>query len=151
MKISRFEARWIARICEGIIPPGLDARMPYSARNFDYENFAIDVMANYPWHAAIGMRAVMLLFNLSPLFFIGKPLLFTSLKQEDQIRYYDLWYDSPVYLIRQMATVVKVMACLNFFGQPEVQHLVGYRKPNQEPPLGERPANYQPQTSGDVK
>jgi hypothetical protein len=116
---TRLERRWCEALLAAVIPdfpplPGLGtiALEPFWQI---FDDAAAPLLT-------FGLRASTVVFCLfGPLLLLGKPCLFTSLSSDERDEMLVRAARSNRYLIRQMATTLKAMACFAYLRDPAVR------------------------------
>ncbi len=131
--MTTLERRWAARTLDGLAPE-LDGTPRPSAIGAD--RFVADFVASQPSALqGVGLRVLLLLFVLLPVLVLGRPRRFFSLRMDLRERYFLWWYEHPIYVVRQLAIVMKTLLCLHWLGHPDVQRRLGCDKPNARPSI----------------
>ena len=102
---TRFEILWAVRLMAAALP-GLD---PADAR----ATLATYCRATDPF-ANVGLRAAVWALSALALLSTGRPLGSLSPARADAL--VQRWYGSRLYLLRQMVTIVKMVACFTRYG-----------------------------------
>jgi len=124
LRLLRFERRWLVRVFEAVLPPG-DPTLALGAAQAPMGNFVDDFLARAPLPAVLGLRAGLWLVMLAPLLVLGRPRTFLGLSPADRFALLDRLRKSDLYLVRESATLFKIVACLGFCGLPPIQQRIG--------------------------
>ena len=128
--MTRIETQWAVRALDAMAPPLDGAPRP---SEIGADRFVEEFIRGQGFGLGLGLRFVLLLFHLGPLFVVGRPRLFHNLREAPRDRYLDRWYMSRIYTIRQLAIALKSLLCIHWAGHPAVQRRLGYVKANAEP------------------
>lgn len=74
-----------------------------------------------PGSLKFGLRAAVWLLSLSVPFFVGRMATLTQLSEDELDTLLNKANDSRVFVLRQMVTTLKVVACLAYFNDERVQ------------------------------
>lgn len=74
--------------------------------------FLRDFFARTPAHVAWGLRVVLFLTLISPFLFFGTLRSFLAVSEERRAEIWNGALDSRFYAVRQLATVLKAVACM---------------------------------------
>ena len=122
---------WLAKIIISasacLFPRG--GAFAIGAEDVDLIPLANKFLSGFEPTTLLGIKSMFFAFNLLPFLFIYKPLPFTWLKKEDQIRYIDKWANSLMYAKRGVITAIKVMCAQFFYSAEEVEKALGYDLP----------------------
>ncbi len=118
-----FERRWRDALFAAMIPRTPEADLP-GLDELDLEPFWEVMERQAPAMVRLGLRASVWLLAFSPLFLIGSLRLFPGLDPARRDRVLRRAADSRLYLLRQLVTTVKALACLAYLRDPEVRALV---------------------------
>ncbi len=119
---SRLERRWCEALLAAVVPaapgfPGLGA-LPLDGFWAALDGAAAPLLV-------LGLRAATwLLVLLGPLLWLGRPRLFTALGDADRDELLLRVAASRSYLVRQMATTLKAIACFAYLREPSVRAAV---------------------------
>lgn len=123
MRLFAFERRWLLQVFHLILPRS--RFFPIGAQDIPMHRFLDDLLNRAPLSFVFGLRFALLALILYPLFSARRPRLLFSLSIEDQENTIEMMARSPFYLVREMPVLLKMTACLGFFGMPEVQRAMG--------------------------
>lgn len=135
MKLTALEKRSALSIYEAIFPSSAGETISLGARDVAMGAYLDDYFASCPALSTITIRLGLFLMQILPLFFIGKLKLFKNLSKPDKEKYLERWSKNKIYLIRQLALLVKVVGAFGYCGFPEVQRQMGIVKEKQFPPV----------------
>ncbi len=135
MKLTSWEKRSALSIYDAIFPSGASEKMSLGARDVALGAYLDDYFSSCPALSTITIRLGLFLMQIFPLFLIGKLKLFKSLSKNDKEKYLEKWAKNKIYLIRQLALLVRMVGAFGYCGFPEVQHQMGIVKEKQLPPI----------------
>ncbi|OGP61529.1 MAG: hypothetical protein A2V67_20215 [Deltaproteobacteria bacterium RBG_13_61_14] len=107
-----------------IIPPGGD--IPYSVADTHCLAFLENYLRELPAGAGLGLKAMLVALDLSPLLFIGRPRRFVNLPEPDQDRYLDDWQESRIYWRRMVVVLLKTLFGMGYYSDPKVLAHLGW-------------------------
>ncbi len=96
--------------------PGLD--------ELDLDRFWTEYRASAPPLLRVGLRAAVWTLELSPPLLLGRATVFSRLSAADRDRLLQKASGSRLAALRQMLMTVKLIACLAYFDDAEVQALI---------------------------
>jgi len=131
MRLFHFERRWLRSLCEAMLPGGVRPGLP-GAGDVPLERFFDEFTRSAPLDAAIGVRAFTWVLTLAPL--VWRLRTFGSLRPSDQVRMLHALEGSRFYVVREVPGLIKLVACLAWASQPEVQRALGVPQPDDRPP-----------------
>ena len=119
-----FEQRWLAALVEAMIPadPAKDRPGVAAAR---LDEFAAVLDAAAPPILRFGLRASVWLLTWMTLWpaFGGRPFHRLAADRRDAFL---VWAGTTdAYLVRQLATTIKLIACFRYFDDPELRRRAG--------------------------
>lgn len=135
MKLTAWEKRSALSIYEAIFPSGASETITLGARDVALGAYLDDYFETCPALSTITIRLGLFVMQILPFFFTGKLKLFKNLKKQDKEKYLEKWAKNRIYLIRQLALLVKMVGAFGYCGFPEVQHQMGIVKEKQLPPI----------------
>lgn len=141
MKLAAFEQRWFAEIFAAILPSNADA-LP-GADTLPMASYAADLVASAPARTAFGFRAAAWIIVLLGALLSGRLRPFLTLPRDEQAAVLSSLARSPVYLIRELPTLMKVLATMGWAGVPDIQRQLGVTRVDTTPPHWARPATDQ--------
>jgi hypothetical protein len=121
------------RVFEAVLPSHTDG-LAIGAADVPMGRFVDDFVARAPLPAVLGLRAGLWLVMLAPPFLLGRARSFLGLAPEDRGRLLERLRRSELYLVRESATLFKVVGCLGFCGLAQVQSQVGIQPVDRTPP-----------------
>jgi hypothetical protein len=124
LRLFRFERRWLVRIFEAVLPSG-DGPLGLGAADVPMGRFVDDFLARAPLSAVLGLRAGLWMVMLAPLVVLRRPRTFLGLAPPQRIALLDELRHSDHYLVRETATLFKIVGCLGFCGLGPVQRRIG--------------------------
>jgi hypothetical protein len=141
LRLLRFERRWLVRVFETLLPSGADPRLPVGAADVPMGRFVDDLAARAPLAFLCGLRAGLWLLMLAPPFVLRRPRSFLGLAPDDRLALLERLRQSRVYLVRELALLFKIVACLGFCGLGPVQRRLGIHPTDTTAPgWGARPS-----------
>ena len=108
-----FERRWTQVALEAIFPGG--------ANQIDAGAALEDVFRTVPARVALGLRAAVWLLALAPIVVLFRPRTLASLDVKTRERVVLTLLSSPMYLVRQLALLLKAFGALMFVAAPGVR------------------------------
>jgi len=130
MKLFAFERRWFETLLDTLIPTGGDERFPLSALDTDAMELFEEMLLYVPATTGIGLRASIWMFELAgPLLGLKRPRRFSRLDAARREQCLAVLSKSDIYLVRQMVTLIKMMACFGWGADPRVREALGVEKP----------------------
>ena len=130
----RFERRWALQIFDTILPSGADPRLPMGARDFPLDRFLVDLQQHASRRFLLGLRIAIWLVVWAPILFIRRLRRFPGLATDDRLKVLQKMAGSRVYFVRELVTLLKMVACLAFCGMPVIQSQVGFDRVHANPP-----------------
>lgn len=137
LRMFRFERRWLVRVFEAVLPGG-DPTLQLGAADVAMGRFVDDFLARAPLTAVLGLRAGLWLILLAPLFVLRRPRTFLGLSLVQRSELVDRLRRSDLYLVRESATLFKIVGCLGFCGLGPVQRRIGIHPTDQTLPAWAR-------------
>jgi hypothetical protein len=130
----RFERRWLVRVFETLLPRGADARIGAGAADVPMGRFVDDLLAHAPLEFVAGLRIVLWIVMVAPLFVVRRPRTFLGLAADERLLVLDRLRTSDVYVLREAPILLKTIACLGFCGLPQIQTSLGIHPIDAVPP-----------------
>jgi hypothetical protein len=124
LRLFRFERRWLLQVFETVLPAGEPA-LPLGAADVPMGRFLDDFLARAPLQAVLGLRAGLWMLVLAPLVSLRRPRTFLGLSAQDRAALIDRFRRSNHYLVRESATLFKIVGCLGFCGLGPIQQRIG--------------------------
>lgn len=124
MRLCAFERRWLATICRAILPQRGETYLP-GAEDLPIESFIDDFFAHTPGGSSIGVRLATWIIVIAALLRFGRG--FGRLAREKQSQLLQGMVDSKFYVVRELPTLVKLVAFLAYDGEPELHRALGIR------------------------
>ena len=134
LRLYNFERRWLLSIVSVILPTGVGERMPWGAADAPLGGFLDDLLDSAPLKFVAGVRACVWMVVLSPPLLLGRLTTFFGLNGEDRLQLLERLKQSPIYVVREMPLMFKMIACLGFCGLPQVQKKLGIHPTDSTPP-----------------
>lgn len=139
MRLLDVERRWLGTLFETILPSEADERLALGARDVPMDAFLDDLTLHAPTHFNAGLRgSIWLLVWILPLVVLRRFATFPGLEPAERLALLERLAASDVYLLRELPTLFKTIACLGFCGMPEVQQSVGIAPTDDDPPAWAR-------------
>jgi hypothetical protein len=114
MRLLRLERALIARLFDGILPPGVNARLPLGAHEAGVVSFYEEHLAFLPVRTRLGLRAAVdLLGAASWVHPLGVRRALETLA------------GSRVYAVRELVTLLKSVVCMGYFSDARVRRELG--------------------------
>lgn len=107
MKYSAFEARLFATATAALVDEPVDEA--------HVTRFLAELSVRAPWSVAWGLRALLWVVWLTPLLLAARLQTFLGAAPQVRVVVWQRALDHRAYLVRQLALVVKAMACLCHF------------------------------------
>ena len=104
------------------------------ASDFPLDRFLLDLKQRAPRRFILGLRVAVWLVVWSPFVVVRRLRRFQGLAPKDRLELLERLATSRVYFVRELVTLLKMVACLGFCGMPVIQSQVGYDRPNPAPP-----------------
>jgi len=120
---TKTERCWRDALLAAFIPANEAAGLP-GLGDLDLAGFWVTVEQRAPALLRLGLRVSVWCLTFAPLLLIGSPRLFTGLDAERRDRMIDRAGRSRLYLVRQLVTTLKAVACLAYLRDPGVRSLV---------------------------
>jgi hypothetical protein len=134
LRMWRFERRWLVRVFEVLLPRGADPRVPVGAADVAMGRFVDDLLADSSLEFIAGLRLCLWMMMLAPLVVLRKLRTFLGLDPSEQSIVLERLRSNDVYLFREVPMLLKTIACLGFFGLPQVQGSIGIHPIDTTPP-----------------
>jgi hypothetical protein len=138
-RMFRFERRWMLRIFEAVLPSGAHPNVARGAADVPLGAFIDDLLERAPIQSVLGLRAGVWLMMMAPWFVLRRPRTFLKLTAHERAALLDRLRRSDVYVIREIPTLFKIVACLGYCGLPSVQQDLGMVPLDATPPAWARP------------
>ena len=130
MKITGIEKKWLEKILETLIPPGVEEAYPLSALDTDAAKIFEEMVLYLPAGTAAGLRASIFFIELmGPMLGLGRMARFSGLGQDDREACLSGLSKSDVYFVRQMPFLLKSVACMGWGGDERVREALGLNLP----------------------
>ncbi len=114
---------------------GLLADGPLTDRERSHlSSFLDDYFSSVPFWVSLGTRSLAWILYLGPILFIGRPRTLGGLHGEDRTAYLRAWEKSTTYMVRQLYTVLKMIASIGYGSNPEFHRSIGYPQPHRHTP-----------------
>jgi hypothetical protein len=139
LRMFRFERRWMVRVFEAMLPAGVDPRLGLGAAQVPMGRFVDDMLARAPLQSVMGLRAGVWILMLAPLLVLRRVRTFVGLAAAERQVVLDRVTRSNIYLVRESAHFLKIVACLGFCGLTPVQQQLGIYPVDKSPPPWAQP------------
>lgn len=123
MRLLAFERRWLLAVFHLMLPRS--AFFPIGAEDAPMAAFTTDLLQRAPLSFALGLRAALLAVVFYPVWAARTPRTLFSWPAGAQLDALEKMAQSRFYLIREMPMLLKMTACLGFFGLPQIQRAMG--------------------------
>jgi hypothetical protein len=123
--LLNFERRWLLAIISTILPSAVGERLPWGAADAPLGAFLDDLLDSAPLKFVAGVRACVWMVVLSPPILLRRFTTFFSLNDADRLLLVEQLKHSPIYVVREMPLMFKMIGCLGFCGLPQVQNKLG--------------------------
>jgi hypothetical protein len=134
LRMFRFERRWLVRVFEVLLPRGADPRIPLGAADVPMGRFVDDLLADSSLEFVAGLRLCLWMMMLAPLVVLRRLRTFLGIDPAQQAAVLERLRTSDVYVFREVPMLLKTIACLGFFGLPQVQGAIGLNPIDTTPP-----------------
>jgi hypothetical protein len=132
-RLSNYERRLLLDLLVSLMPSG-DPAMPIGAADVPLGRFIDDLLDSAPLQFVAGVRACLWIVVLSPLFVLRRFSTFFGLEPGEQVQCLRKLRDNPIYVVREIPTLLKTIGCLGLCGLPHVQHRLGIHPIDATPP-----------------
>lgn len=120
--LSNKEKQILATIAETIFPQG--GKIPFSAIEVGAHRRIETLCKNLPEEAQRGLKIILHLINLSPLFTHFRTFL--GMDEKSRQEFFEKWENSRLLAKRNIAMAIKGLVCLVYYNSPEVQEIIEY-------------------------
>jgi len=124
------EMRWANAAFGAIFPSGASERIPLGICDMDLEGYLTDIRSRVSFRTALALRATLWVIAFSPILVLGRPRTLASLDQAARERVLAAILASSIYLVRQLAMLLKTVGAVFYASHPAVREGI----------LGEAPA-----------
>jgi len=124
LRLFGFERSWLCAVLHDVVPG--TAEVPI-------ERFVDDLVRHAPLEFVFGLRACLWLLVLSPPVLLRRVKSYFGLPLEERLALHARLKTSPIYVIREMPLLFKMIGCLGLCGLPGVQEGVGITPRDAEP------------------
>jgi hypothetical protein len=125
---------WVGRIVEAlsevIVPDGGD--LPIAVAETGSYEFLAKYLRDQDAGARLGLKALLVLFDLAPFLFIGRFCRFVNLSPQGRELYLLDWYASRIYFRRMAVVLLKTIIGMGFYNDPKVLAAIDYEIPCHE-------------------
>lgn len=126
MRLFSFERRWWVALIDAVYPSGADPRLPKGAADSGIDRFVDELFAAAPQPTISGIRILGWILNFfAPLLALGVPRRFVALSVERRTAVLEKLSHSPVYALRELPSLIKMLGGLGYCALPAVQRQVG--------------------------
>ena len=134
LRLYNFERRWLLAIISLVLPAGAGERLPWGAADVPLGSFLDDLLDSAPLKFVAGVRACVWMVVLCPPLLFGRMKTFLGLNDADRLLVLERLKSSPIYVVREMPLMFKMIVCLAFCGLPQVQKRLGIHPTDTTPP-----------------
>ncbi len=128
MGLFRAEERWLRSELVALIPP--EGEMPLSADDAGAVDIFADMIDHLPRLTGLSLHATVVFVEFAgPLFGLKKTGRFSNLSDDQKTECLKRLSISRLYLVRQMAMLLKMIACFAWGADPRVRRSLGYDRP----------------------
>lgn len=117
------ERRWRNALCAAVVPPPDDGLLP-GLGALPTDDFWREVEHAAPLLLRIGLRGAVLAISLCPPIVVGRLATFDHLPRHEQERVVERLAGSRFFLVRQLPTTLKLMACFAYLRDGDVRDRV---------------------------
>ena len=128
--IGPYLGRIIESVSERLIPEG--GLIPVSMSETGAYPFLARYLGGLDPGARLALKALFVAFDLGPFLFIGRFCRFVNLSPEEQDLYLADWEASRIYYRRMVLVLLKTLAGMGFYNDPQVQARMGFELPCQK-------------------
>ncbi|MFW5924596.1 MAG: hypothetical protein ACOCV4_00410 [Myxococcota bacterium] len=125
MRMLAFERRWAQALLEAFAPPG-GAGLAPEAGEVDYVGGFERMNDAFTARAALGLRAALWIGALAPLWMWGRPSRVTTMPLERRTRLVAEICEHRIFLVRELAFLLKTAASFALLGTPSVRARSNY-------------------------
>lgn len=115
-----FERRWRDELCAAVVPRVGPAGLP-GLGELDMDEFWSRFSAAAPADVRRSLRLAVWVLTLSPPLLIGGSRTFGHLSSERRGEHLDAAFRHRCWVLRELAGLVKLVACLAYFADPAVR------------------------------
>jgi len=120
--------KWLRTQLDAIIPEG--GEIPVSAEEGGAVEIFQDMASHLPALTGMSLHAAVVFVEFAgPLFGLKKTGRFSGLDSEKKTECLQGLSKSPIYLVRQMVMLLKMIACMGWGADPRVRRSLGYDRP----------------------
>lgn len=123
MRLFDFERKWLVQIFSIILPRSNS--FPIGAQDAPMNLFLDDLISRAPKSFGLGLRFALFAAVFYPLWASLRPRTLFALSGEEQVQALEQMARSRFYIVRELPMLLKMTACLGFFGLPEIQRSMG--------------------------
>lgn len=134
MRLLSFERRWFATIFAAILPSNAHPTLTEGADTLPMGRYADELVQRAPARVAFGFRGAALLIVLFGAALAGRWKPFLWLTQPQQAQVLDAMTHHNLYLVRELPTLMKVLATMGYAGAPHIQQQLGVVRVDETPP-----------------
>jgi hypothetical protein len=129
-----FEQKWLRVIVMAMLPEGKSEALPYGPYDLDFQAFLIHLLGEVSLKVRFGLRISVWMIHFAPLVMVFGFRTFRALAPAAQ---QDVLYrlsHSPVFIVRELPNLIKLVVCLGYFGHPTIQKCMGFPEVDPLPP-----------------
>jgi len=119
--------RIIEVLSECLIPDG--GRIPVSLEGSGAYKTVARYLRDQDPGTRLGLKALLVLFDLLPFLFIGRFKRFVNLAPQERELYLMDWYASRIYLRRMVPVLLKTVTGMGYYNDPAVLKSIGFELP----------------------
>jgi hypothetical protein len=134
VRLAGFERRWLLAVFAAILPSGAHDRLSLGAADLPLSGFVDDLFRAAPLETRLGVRAALWVVMLIGPLVLGRLGLFTGLSPDEQAEALARLGRSDLYALREIPSLLKMMACLAYGAFPGVRAQIGLPYPDEGPP-----------------
>jgi len=125
--LGRYHGRIIVALSRCLIPDG--GELPVSVNETLAHEFLAKYLRDQAAGARLGIKMLLLAFDLAPVLFIGRFARFVNLTPQEQELYLQDWYASRIYYRRMAMVLLKTLMGMGFYNDPKVLDAIGFKQP----------------------
>ena len=122
------------RIFDAVLPNGSDERLPVGAVDLPMDRYTDEIMRYSPTRVAFGIRAAAWLVTFFGPLLVGRLGWFPAMNVDNRSAVLEALAHHRVYVVRELATLFKMLATMGYGAAPIVLESIGVRVLDDEPP-----------------
>ncbi len=123
--VGPYAGRIIESLSEALIPDGGD--LPVSVSQTGSHAFLARYLRDQEQGARLGLKALLVLFDLMPFLFIGRFKRFVNLNPQERELYIHDWCSSRIYYRRMVVVLLKTIVGMGYYNDPLVLGRLGFK------------------------